>query len=42
MKLVTMIMVIAPLGVFGLVARTFGQVGISALVPLAKTVLGFI
>lgn len=40
MKLVTMIMVIAPLGVFGLVARTFGQVGISALVPLAKTVLG--
>ncbi len=40
MKLVTMVMVVAPIGVFGLVARTFGQVGVSALVPLAKTVAG--
>lgn len=38
MKLVSMVMVLAPFGVLALVARTFGQVGISALVPLAKTV----
>lgn len=36
MKLVSLVMIIAPVGVFGLVARTFGQIGISALLPLAK------
>lgn len=40
MKLVSMVMIIAPIGVFGLVARTFGQVGVAALIPLAKTVVG--
>ncbi|NLY45902.1 MAG: dicarboxylate/amino acid:cation symporter [Tissierella sp.] len=40
MKLVSIVMIIAPIGVFGLVARTFGQVGIAALFPLAKTVFG--
>jgi len=39
MKLVSMVMTIAPIGVFGLVARTFGQTGIAALLPLAKCVL---
>src|SRR5699024_1233466 len=40
MKLVDMIMVLAPIGVFGLVARTFGEVGINALVPILKVVAG--
>ena len=38
MKLVTMVMVLAPFGVFCLVARTFGQVGVAVIIPLAKTV----
>ena len=38
MKLVSIVMVIAPFGVLCLVARTFGQVGIAAAVPLLKTV----
>lgn len=39
MKLVGMVMLMAPVGVFCLVARTFGQTGIAALVPLAKFVI---
>lgn len=39
MRLVSMVMTIAPIGVFGLVARTFAQTGVAALVPLAKCVL---
>ena len=38
MKLVSIVMIIAPFGVLCLVARTFGQVGIAAAVPLLKTV----
>ncbi|HOW23692.1 MAG TPA: dicarboxylate/amino acid:cation symporter [Sedimentibacter sp.] len=38
MKLVSMVMVLAPLGVLCLVARTFGQVGIAAAIPLLKSV----
>lgn len=36
MKLVTMIMNLAPIGVLCLVGRTFGQMGIAVLIPLAK------
>ena len=38
MKLVSMVMLLAPFGVLCLVARTFGQVGIAAVVPVLKTV----
>jgi Na+/H+-dicarboxylate symporter len=38
MKLVSMVMILAPFGVLCLVARTFGQVGVAAVVPLLKTV----
>ena len=38
MKLVSMVMVLAPFGVLCLVARTFGQVGIAAAIPLLKSV----
>lgn len=38
MKLVSMVMVLAPFGVLCLVARTFGQVGVAAVVPLIKCV----
>lgn len=40
MRLVNMVMVLAPIGVFGLVARTFGTVGLEALVPILKVVIG--
>lgn len=38
MKLVSLVMSLAPIGVLCLVARTFGQVGVAAIIPLAKTV----
>ncbi len=38
MKLVSIVMVLAPFGVLCLVARTFGQVGVAAVFPLAKSV----
>lgn len=36
MKLVEIIMIFAPIGVFGLIARTFSTVGYSAMIPLMK------
>lgn len=36
MKLVELVMILAPIGVFGLIARTFSTVGYSAMVPLMK------
>lgn len=39
MKLVELVMVLAPIGVFGLIAKTFADIGISALIPLAKYVI---
>ncbi len=39
MKLVSMVMSLAPIGVFALVARTFGQIGIDVIIPLGKSVL---
>ena len=36
MEMTMMVMAIAPIGVFCLVARTFANIGFSALVPLAK------
>lgn len=39
MELVRMVMVLAPVGVFSLVARTFATVGVAALVPILKVVL---
>lgn len=39
MKLVGIVMALAPIGVFCLVARTFGQIGISVIVPLGKSVI---
>lgn len=36
LKLVEIVMYFAPIGVFGLIARTFGTVGIKAMLPLAK------
>ena len=38
MKMVGYVMLIAPIGVFGLIAKTFATVGYSALVPLLKYV----
>ncbi len=45
MKMVTMVMVIAPIGVFCLIAEVFARQGFSAIVPLSKyffTVIGVI
>ena len=39
MKLVGFVMLFAPLGVFGLIARTFATVGYAALVPLLKYII---
>ena len=39
MKLVSIVMLFAPIGVFGLIAKTFSTVGYSGLVPLAKYIL---
>src|SRR5699024_780972 len=39
MKLVEIVMLFAPIGVFGLIARTFATEGVAALIPLAKYVL---
>ncbi|HUG71965.1 MAG TPA: dicarboxylate/amino acid:cation symporter [Steroidobacteraceae bacterium] len=39
LKLVGMVMRVAPVGVFALVARTFANEGLAALLPLAKYVL---
>ena len=36
MKLVDVVMLMAPIGVFGLISRTFATVGYSAMVPLMK------
>ena len=36
MKLVEIVMKFAPIGVFGLIAKTFATVGYAALIPLAK------
>lgn len=40
MNLVNIVMVFAPIGVFGLIAKTFGEIGLQALLPLAKYVFG--
>lgn len=39
MKMVEFVMLFAPLGVFGLIARTFATVGYAALVPLLKYII---
>lgn len=39
MKLVEIVMIFAPVGVFGLVARTFATVGYTLMVPLMKYIL---
>lgn len=39
MKLVEIVMLLAPVGVFGLIAKTFATTGLKALVPLAKYVI---
>ena len=39
MKMVGFVMLFAPLGVFGLIARTFATVGHAALVPLLKYII---
>ena len=39
MKLVSIVMVMAPIGVLALVARTFAQIGVSVIIPLGKSVL---
>lgn len=39
MKLVSIVMLFAPIGVFGLIAKTFATVGYAGLVPLAKYIL---
>lgn len=39
MKLVEIVMMLAPIGVFGLIAKTFATTGLSALLPLAKYVI---
>ncbi len=38
MKMVEMVMLFAPIGVYGLIAKTFATVGYSALIPLLKYV----
>lgn len=39
MKLVEIVMLFAPIGVFGLIARTFATVGYSLMIPLIKYIL---
>ncbi|MFA5576968.1 MAG: dicarboxylate/amino acid:cation symporter [Tissierellaceae bacterium] len=39
MKLVSMVMIFAPIGVFGLIAKTFATVGYAAMIPLMKYIL---
>lgn len=39
MKLVSIVMLFAPIGVFGLIAKTFATVGYAGLLPLAKYIL---
>jgi Na+/H+-dicarboxylate symporter len=39
MKLVEIVMLFAPFGVFGLIARTFSTAGYSAMIPLLKFIL---
>ncbi len=39
MKLVSIVMLFAPIGVFGLIAKTFATVGYAGLIPLAKYIL---
>ncbi len=39
MKLVGIVMLFAPIGVFGLIAKTFATVGYAGLIPLAKYIL---
>lgn len=39
MKLVEIVMLLAPVGVFGLIAKTFATTGLKALVPLIKYVI---
>lgn len=39
MKLVEIVMILAPIGVFGLIAKTFATTGLSALLPLLKYVM---
>lgn len=39
MKLVSIVMLIAPIGVFGLIAKTFATVGYDALIPLSKYII---
>ena len=36
MEMTMMVMSLAPIGVFSLIARTFATIGFSAFVPLAK------
>lgn len=39
LKLVAIVMKLAPIGVFALVARTFGQLGVEVIIPLGKSVI---
>ncbi|HZK00271.1 MAG TPA: dicarboxylate/amino acid:cation symporter [Tissierellaceae bacterium] len=39
MKLVSMVMTLAPIGVLALVAKNFAEIGISVIIPLGKSVL---
>ena len=39
MKLISMVMLMAPIGVFGLIAKTFATVGYDALIPLSKYII---
>ncbi len=39
MLLVSIVMKLAPIGVFGLIAKTFAEMGISVFIPLAKYIL---
>lgn len=39
MKLVSIVMIFAPIGVFGLIAKTFATVGYDALIPLSKYII---
>lgn len=42
LKLVEMVMFIAPIGVFGLIAKTFATLGYSAIIPIFKYLLAVI
>lgn len=39
MQLVSIVMIFAPIGVFGLIAKTFATVGYAALIPLSKYII---